>query len=48
VQENDRVPATDGDVTHHAVVDVYAATSMIVFGRNPVRHSIVPPARGRT
>jgi hypothetical protein len=44
VQENDRVPATDGDVTHHAVVDVYAATGMIVFGRNPVRHSIVPPA----
>jgi hypothetical protein len=44
VQENDRVPATDGGVTHHTVVDVYAATSMIVFGRNPVRHSIVPPA----
>jgi hypothetical protein len=44
VQENDRVPATNGDVTHLAVTDAYATTGMIVFGRNPFRHGIAPLA----
>jgi hypothetical protein len=46
VQKNDRVPTANGDVTHLAVADVYATTSMIVFGGNPVWHGIVPPAIG--
>jgi hypothetical protein len=44
MQEDDRVPTTNGDVTHLAVTDAYATTSMIVFGRNPVRHGIAPLA----
>jgi hypothetical protein len=44
VQENDRVPATNGDVTHLAVTDAYATTGMIVFGRNSFWHGIAPLA----
>src|SRR5450631_1883794 len=44
VQEYDRVPATNGDVTHLAVTDAYATTDMIVFGSNPIRHGISPLA----
>jgi hypothetical protein len=46
MQEDDRVPTTNGDVTHLAVTDAYATTGMIVFGRNPVRHGIAPLAIG--
>jgi hypothetical protein len=42
MQENDRVPITNGDVTHLAVKDVYATTGMVIFGRDPVRHGMVP------
>ena len=45
MQENDRIPATNGDVTHLAVMDVYATTGMIVFGRNPVRNGSNPLSR---
>ena len=44
MQENDRIPATNGDVTHLAVMDAYATMGMIVFGRNPVRHGSNPLA----
>jgi hypothetical protein len=42
VQENDRVPTTNGDVTYLAVTDAFAMAGMIVFGNNPVRHGIAP------
>jgi hypothetical protein len=45
VQENDRIPATNRDVTHLTVMDAYATTGMIVFGRNPVRHGSNPLAK---
>ena len=48
MQENDGIPASNGDVTHLAVTDAHATTGMIVFGNNPVCHDTVPLAtRGR-
>jgi hypothetical protein len=44
VQENDRVPAANGYITHLAVADVHATAGMIVFDNNPVMHGIVPLA----
>ena len=46
MKENDRVPASNGDVTHVAVKDTHATAEMIIFGRD--RHGIPPLAiRGR-
>ena len=44
MQENDRVPTSDGDVTHIAVKNTYATTEIIVFGGD--RHDIPPFAIG--
>jgi hypothetical protein len=40
MQEDNRVPTANVDVTDLAVSDAHATTGMIVFGRNPVRHGI--------
>lgn len=44
MQENNRVSASDGYVTHLAVKDAYAISEMIVFGRD--RHGIPALAVG--
>ncbi|MFZ0720575.1 MAG: hypothetical protein WA230_23910 [Xanthobacteraceae bacterium] len=44
MQENDRVPTSDGDVTHIAVKNTYATTEIIVFGGDG--HDIPPFAIG--
>jgi hypothetical protein len=43
MQEDDRVPLSDGDVTHRSIEDVYTIAGMMILGRDDsVRHGIAP------
>jgi hypothetical protein len=48
MQEDDRVPLSDGDVTHRSIEDVYTIAGMMILGRDDsVRHGIARPGRRR-